>query len=73
MSKSVQTDDLIDSTSNKHPRLDLQEHIQRGVILATQVCYAAGKNHLDLKEWTANQATANELLRTFENMQEKTV
>ena len=73
MSKPVQTDVLTEPTSEKHPRLDLQEHIQRGIVLATQICHAAGKNHLDSKDWAANQAAANELLRTFENMQEKTV
>ncbi|KAH0382696.1 hypothetical protein KCU92_g6009, partial [Aureobasidium melanogenum] len=45
---------------SQQPRLDLQEQIQ------------SSKEHLNSTEWTANQAAANELLRTFENMQEKT-
>jgi hypothetical protein len=73
MSGPVQTDSPTESTSNKHPRLDLQEQIQRGIVLATQIYHAASKDHLDSKEWAANQAAANELLRTFGNMQEKTV
>lgn len=73
MSEPVQADDPTDHTTNKHPHLGLQEHIQCGIILATQLCCAASKDHLDSKEWTANQAAANEFLRTFENMQEKTV
>ena len=73
MSKPGQTNTHPDSTATKHPRLDLQEQIQRGIVLATQLCHAATKEHLDSKEWSANQAAANELLRTFENMEEKTV
>jgi hypothetical protein len=73
MSKTIQTDTPAEPTANKHPRLDLQEQIQRGIVLATQMCHSASKNHLDSKEWAANQAAANELLRTFENMQEKIV
>jgi hypothetical protein len=73
MSKPVQTDTTTDTTTNKHPRLDLQEQIQRGVILATQLSHAANKEHLDSKEWIANQAAASELLCMFANMQEKTV
>jgi hypothetical protein len=73
MSKPVPTDGPTEHTANKHPRLDLQEQIQRGIVLATQMCHSASKDHLDSKEWAANQAAANELLHTFENMQEKTV
>jgi hypothetical protein len=73
MSKPVQTDVFTEPTANKHPRHDLQEQIQRGIVLATQMCHSASNNHLGLREWTANQAAANELLRTFENVQEKSV
>jgi hypothetical protein len=73
MSKPIQTDTPAEPTANKHPRLDFQDQIQRGIVLATRICHAASKNHLESKEWAANQAAANELLRTFENMQEKTV
>lgn len=75
MSNPIQTDTPIKSSSTevtKQPRLDLQEQFQRAMALATQLRNAAGKDHLDSKEWTANQAAANELLRTFESMQEKT-
>jgi hypothetical protein len=72
MSKPVQIDNPIESTS-KRPRLDLQKQIQRGIVLATQLCRATNKEHLHPKEWIANQAAANELLHTFENMQGKTV
>ena len=47
MSAPVQTDD-------NHLRLDLQQQIQRGVVLATQLCHAASKEDLNSKEWTAN-------------------
>lgn len=66
MSMSVQPD-------NKNFRLDLQQQIQRGIELATQLCHAAGKEDLNSKEWTANQIAANELLRIFETMGEKVV
>ncbi|CAD0084823.1 unnamed protein product [Aureobasidium vineae] len=69
MSKS---DNPTPTKENKQPRLDLQDQIQRAVILATQLSHAASKEHLDSTEWTANQVAANELLRTFENMQEGT-
>ncbi|KAH0353945.1 hypothetical protein KCU83_g2694, partial [Aureobasidium melanogenum] len=75
MSKSAQDDIPMESNStqiSKQPRLDLQEQLQRAVALATQMRHAAGKEHLSSTEWTANQTTANELLRTFENVQEKT-
>lgn len=73
MSKPVQTDISTDPSANKHPRLDLQEQIQRGIDLATQICHAVSKDHFDSKDWAVNQAAVNELLHTFENMQEKTV
>ncbi|KAG9528290.1 hypothetical protein KCU93_g4385, partial [Aureobasidium melanogenum] len=75
MSKPVQADKPTKSSStevSKQPHLDPQEQIQRAVALATQIRHAAGKDHLSSTEWTANQAAANELLRIFENMQEKT-
>jgi hypothetical protein len=69
----IQVDSLTEPTVTKHPRLELQEQIQRGIVLATQISHAASKDHLDSKDWAANQAAANELLHTFENMQAKTV
>ncbi|KAI4746486.1 hypothetical protein E4T50_03184 [Aureobasidium sp. EXF-12298] len=75
MSKPAQTDTPTKSSSTeviKQPRLGLQDQIQHAITLATQLRQAASKEHLDSKEWAANQAAANELLRTFESMQEKT-
>lgn len=72
MSKPAQTDAPTESITNKHSRLELQEHIQRGIVLATQLCQAASKEHLGSKEWTANQAAANENVRIFFTMKEKT-
>lgn len=73
MSKSAQNDTKSSSIEvKKQPRLDLQEQLQRTVALAIQLRQAAGKEHLDSKEWTANQAAANELLQTMESMHEKT-
>ncbi|KAH0230961.1 hypothetical protein KCV06_g6032, partial [Aureobasidium melanogenum] len=74
MSKPAQTDTPTQSSSTeviKQPRLGLQDQIQHAITLATQLHQAASKEHLDSKEWAANQAAANELLRTFESMQEK--
>lgn len=73
MSETIQTFTRFGSPSPKPSRLDLQQSIQRGIVLATQLCHAASKEDLDSKEWSANQAAANELLRIFGSMQEKTV
>lgn len=73
MSKPIQFDNPTGSPTPKHSRLDLQQQIQRGIILTTQLCDVAKKEDLNCKEWSANQAAANELLRIFGNMQEKTV
>ncbi|KAH0342883.1 hypothetical protein KCU81_g5500, partial [Aureobasidium melanogenum] len=76
MSKRTESDtptetNFADEISKK-PRLDLHEQIQRAGILATQLREAANKDHLDAKAWTANQIATDELVRIFENMQEKT-
>lgn len=70
MSKPEPVDNSTPTKDNKQLRLDLQEQIQRAVALTTQLCHAASKDHLGSTEWTANQVAANELLRTFEHMQE---
>ncbi|KAG9653824.1 hypothetical protein KCU95_g15344, partial [Aureobasidium melanogenum] len=76
MSKRTESDtptetNLANETSKK-PRLDLHDQIQRAGILATQLREAANKDHLDPKAWTASQIASDELVRIFENMQEKT-
>ncbi|KAH0367962.1 hypothetical protein KCU65_g4355, partial [Aureobasidium melanogenum] len=76
MSKRTETDTPAESVLaneiSKKPRLDLHDQIQRAVALATQLCQGSSKEHLTSTEWIDNQAAANELLRTMENMQEKT-
>ena len=76
MSKPPQTNTPTKSSSTeitKQPRLnDLKGQLQRAVALATKLRQAASKEHLDSKEWTANQAAVNELLCTMEGMQQKT-
>lgn len=74
MSKPAQNDTPTKSSfteTNKQPRLHLHGQIQHDITLATRLRQAASKEHLDSKEWTANQATVNKLLRTFDDMFEK--
>lgn len=73
MSKPIQLGSPTEPTTTESARLDLQQHIQRGIVLATQLHHAASKEDLNSKEWTANQAATNELLRIFSSMQGKTV
>jgi hypothetical protein len=74
MSKRNEPDDPTASPSTetgKKPRLDIQEQIKRASILAAQLRDGV-KDGTDSKTSTANQIATEELMRIFENMQEKT-
>ncbi|KAH0270156.1 hypothetical protein KCU91_g8266, partial [Aureobasidium melanogenum] len=74
MSKPAQNDTPTKSSfteTNKQPRLHLHGQIQHDITLATRLRQAASKEHLDSKEWTANQATVDKLLRVLDDMFEK--
>ena len=58
--------------TDKKPRLDLEEQIKRASTLAAQLRDGV-KDGTDSKTSVANQIATEELVRIFENMQEKTV
>jgi len=75
MSKRSEPDDpteLSPTEASKKPRLDIQEQIERASALAAQLRDGV-KDGTDSKTSAAHQIATEELLRIFENMQEKTV